>query len=106
MENAVIYILHFHVVSICDILAIYHVLSPYHNTMDLEQSCDTFHSHSPWRKAILIPIWAFETIVLAVNVVVMGLLISVTKAGSANNDGGLQPYDSLPLLLPRDGGSY
>jgi hypothetical protein len=58
--------------------------------MDTEKNYDNVQTYSPWRKLVLIIMWSVEVIVLALNVIIMGLLIGITKPGSGNEKGGVQ----------------
>jgi hypothetical protein len=60
-------------------------------SMDIEKNYDNVQTYSPWRKLVLIFIWSVEVTVLALNVIIMGLLIGITKTGSGNEKGGVQP---------------
>lgn len=53
---------------------------------------DNGHPNSPWRRIAIIPIWVLELGLLAVNAVVAGMLIGITKSGSGPGKNEVQPY--------------
>jgi hypothetical protein len=61
---------------------------------------DNGHSNSPRRRIVIIPIWVVELIILALNVVITGMIISITQSGSGPEENQVQPYEHLvPIMI-------
>jgi hypothetical protein len=61
---------------------------------------DNGHPNSPWRRIAIIPIWVLGLIILALNVVIVGMIIGITKSGSGPGKNQAQPYEHpVPIII-------
>ncbi|KAG9245872.1 hypothetical protein BJ878DRAFT_478836 [Calycina marina] len=62
---------------------------------------DDERSHSPWRKAVIIPIWAVEVSFLAVHAITVCILLGLTNTdGPTVTDGSGHKHTTKPGIQP------